>query len=258
MAKRPPQNDPHAQREAQKYDNPIPSREYIIDLLEQADAPLNRNQLSRLLDLKDYDAAEALRRRLKAMERDGQLMRNRKGSYCLVAKMDLVKGVIQAHRDGFGFVIPEDGSDDFYLNSRQMSQVFDGDVVLCRANGVDHRGRREGIIVEVIERNTQQLVGRYAHEKGADFVIPDNTRVQHDIFIDLNEGDLKPEPGQYVVVAITSQPEWRSRPSGKVIEIMGDHMAAGMEIDVAIRSHEIPHIWPDAVTTEADQLSVIS
>jgi ribonuclease R len=255
MAKRPPHTDPHAQREAQKYDNPIPSREYIIDLLEQADKPLNRGQLSRMLDLKDYDASEALRRRLKAMERDGQLMRNRKGAYCLVAKMDLVKGVIQAHRDGFGFVIPDDGGDDFYLNSRQMSQVFDGDEVLCRANGVDQRGRREGVIVEVIARNTHQLVGRYAFENGMAFVIPDNTRVQHDIFVALEESELKPEPGQYVVVEILSQPEWRSKPTGKIAEIMGDHMAAGMEIDVAIRSHEIPHLWPDAVIADAEQLS---
>ncbi|MCR8923713.1 ribonuclease R [Dasania sp. GY-MA-18] len=256
MAKRPPKNDPHAEREAQKYDNPIPSREYIIELLEQADAPLNRNQLSRLLDLSDYDAAEALRRRLKAMERDGQLMRNRKGAYCLVSKMDLVKGRIQAHRDGFGFVIPDDGSDDFYLNSRQMSQVFDGDIVLCRANGVDQRGRREGTIVEVLEHHTKQLVGRYAFENGSAFVIPDNTRIQHDIFISADHvSDLKPEPGQYVVVEIVTQPQWRARPTGKVIEVMGDHMAAGMEIDVAIRSHDIPHVWPAAVLAEAAQLA---
>tara|TARA_R110000868_G_scaffold159_3_gene1622 strand:+ start:2635 stop:5211 length:2577 start_codon:yes stop_codon:yes gene_type:complete len=256
MAKRPPQNDPHAEREAKKYDNPIPSREYIIELLEQADAPLNRNQLSRQLNLDDYDAAEALRRRLKAMERDGQLMRNRKGAYCLVAKMDLVKGRIQAHRDGFGFVIPEDGSDDFYLNSRQMSQVFDGDIVLCRANGVDQRGRREGTIVEVLDRHTTQLVGRYAYENGAAFVIPDNPRMQHDVFIATDQpSELKPEPGQYVVVEIVTQPQWRARPTGKVVEVMGDHMAAGMEIDVAIRSHDIPHVWPESVLAEAATLA---
>lgn len=255
MAKRRPPKDPHADREAQKYDNPIPSREFIIELLDKADSPLNRNQISKKLNLDDDVALEALRRRLKAMERDGQLMCNRKGSYCLVSKMDLVRGRIQAHRDGFGFVIPDDGTDDFYLNSRQMSRVFDGDVVLCRANGVDQRGRREGAIVEVLERNTQQLVGRYACEKGVCFVIPDNTRVQHDIFIAAGESDFKPEEGQYVVVDIVSQPEWRARPTGKIVEIMGDHMAAGMEIDVAIRSHEIPHVWPKAVLNEAARLA---
>ena len=255
MAKRPIDHDPHAQREAKKYENPIPSREYIIELLEQADAPMNRNQISRMLSLKDYDAAEALRRRLKAMERDGQLMRNRKGQYCLVAKMDLIKARIQAHRDGYGFAIPEDGSEDFYLNSRQMSQVFDGDIVLCRANGVDQRGRREGVIVEVIKRNTQQLVGRYAEENGIAFVIPDNTRIQHDIFVAEGEGELKPEAGQYVVVELLTQPQWRARPTGKIVEIMGEHMAAGMEIDVAIRSHEIPYLWPDGVVAESEQLA---
>ena len=135
-----------------------------------------------------------------------------------------------------------------------MSQVFDGDVVLCRANGVDDRGRREGTVVEVLERNTRQLVGRYACEKGVCFVIPDNSRIQHDVFIP-EEGELKPNQGQYVVVEIVSQPEWRARPTGKIIEVMGDHMAAGMEIDVAIRSHDIPHVWPEGVLAEAALLA---
>lgn len=255
MAKRRPPRDPHADREAKNYAKPIPSREYIIELLEQADSPLNRNQLSRMLDLSDYDEAEALRRRLKAMERDGQLMRNRKGCYCLLSKMDLVRGKIQAHRDGYGFVVPDDGSDDFYLNSRQMSQVFDGDVVLCRANAIDHRGKREGTIVEVLQRNTTQLVGRYNCEKGVCFVTPDNTRLQHDVFVTEAAEGIAPEQGQYVVVDIISQPEWRARPTGKVSEIMGDHMAAGMEIDVAIRAHDIPFVWPDEVIAESAQLA---
>lgn len=246
--------DPHAEREAQKYEQPIPSREFILDFLEQAEGPLNRNQLTKALSLKDYQDVEALRRRLKAMERDGQLMRNRKGAYGLVDKMDLVRGKVSAHRDGYGFVMPVDGGDDLYLNSRQMSTVFDGDEVICRSAGVDHRGKQEAVVVEVIVRNTQQLVGRLFDENGVVFVSPDNARINHDILIPRDQvGDATVE--QYVMVEITAQPGWRSPPTGRVVEVLGDHMAPGMEIDVAIRAHNIPHEWPEAAVQEAQALA---
>ncbi len=253
MAKRHKIKDPHAAREASNYANPIPSREAILEFLGQSAGPLNHNQLSKALALADFEQVEALRHRLRAMERDGQLMRNRKGAYGPIDKLDLVRGRVQAHRDGYGFVIPEDGGDDLYLTSRQMSTVFDGDEVLCRAAGEDHRGRRESVIVEVLSRNTTQVVGRYQYENGVGFVIPDNTRINHDIFIGPDDS-LGAREGQYVTVEMVVQPGWRSRPSGRVIEVLGDHMAPGMEIDVAIRSHNIPNQWPEAVMQEAQWL----
>ena len=254
MVKHTKDKDPHAQREAEKYDQPIPSREFILEFLEQADGPLNRNQLTKALDLKDYQDVEALRRRLKAMERDGQLMRNRKGAYGLVDKMDLVPGRVSAHRDGYGFLIPSDGGDDLYLNSKQMSTVFDGDEVICRSAGYDHRGKKEGVIVEVISHNTHQIVGRLFDENGVVFVRPDNSRINHDILISRDDvGGASVE--QYVMVEITSQPAWRKRPSGRVVDVLGEHMAPGMEIDVAIRAHNIPHEWPEEAEREAQALS---
>ncbi|WP_101757892.1 ribonuclease R [Oceanicoccus sp. KOV_DT_Chl] len=254
MADRPTDIDPHAQREAEKYDQPIPSREFILEFLEQADGPLNRNQLTKALDLKDYQDVEALRRRLKAMERDGQLMRNRKGAYGLVSKMGLVRGRVSAHRDGYGFLIPLEGGDDLYLNGKQMSTVFDGDEVICRSAGYDHRGKQEGVIVEVISHNTQQVVGRLFDQDGVVFVTPDNARINHDILIPREDvGGASVE--QYVMVEITSQPGWRKRPIGRVVDVLGDHMAPGMEIDVAIRAHNIPHVWPEEVEREAQSLA---
>ncbi|MGK0499096.1 MAG: ribonuclease R [Oceanicoccus sp.] len=254
MADQPTNNDPHAQREADKYDQPIPSREFILDFLEQAEGPLNRNQLTKALELKDYQDVEALRRRLKAMERDGQLMLNRKGAYGLVSKMDLVRGRVQGHRDGYGFLVPHDGGDDLYLNSRQMSTVFDGDEALCRSAGYDHRGKQEGVVVEVITRNTQQVVGRIFDENGVVFVAPDSARINHDIIIPRDKV-AGAEVDQYVMVEITNQPGWRQPPIGRVVDVLGDHMAPGMEIDVAIRSHNLPHVWPEAAEREAQALS---
>ena len=254
MAKSPSKKDPHAAREARKYENPIPSREFILELLANADGPMNRAQISKALALENYEQVEGLRRRLRAMERDGQLMRGRKGDYGLVDKMDLIRGRVIAHRDGFGFLAPDTGGEDLYLNSRQMNRVFDGDEVLCRISGENHRGKPEVAIVEVLVRNTHQLVGRFFNDNGYAYVVPDNTRINHDIQIPQDQiGDAKPE--QYVMVEITHQPNWHTKPCGKITELLGEHMGPGMEIDVAIRSHNIPHVWPEEVLNEAKALA---
>ena len=132
--------DPEARREAEKYDNPIPSRELILHLLESRGAPATRAQLQQEFGLSDEDSIEALRRRLRAMERDGQVIYTRRGAYAPVDKLDLIPGRIQGHRDGFGFLIPDDSSGDIFLGPSQMRLVFDGDRALVRITGVDRRG----------------------------------------------------------------------------------------------------------------------
>ncbi|WP_420821492.1 ribonuclease R [Pseudomaricurvus alkylphenolicus] len=246
-------SDPHQAREAQKYDNPIPSREYILEVLEQAPGPLTHEALCDVLGLADEDSVEALRRRLIAMSRDGQLLSNRKHGYGVLNKMDLIRARVQGHKDGFGFAIPAEGGDDLYLSYKQMRRVFDGDEVLVRETGYDFKGRREGAIVEVIAHNTHQVVGRFFSESGIFFVRPDNPRLSHDVLI-APEDKGKAKRGQFVVVEVTHQPGRRNPPSGQILEVLGDHMAPGMEIDVAIRSHGIPHLWPSDVQADAGRL----
>lgn len=247
--------DPNLAREAEKYDNPIPSREYITEILEQAKGPMTHEALCDLLELVDEDSIEALRRRLIAMSRDGQLLSNRKSGYGVIDKMDLVRGRVQGHKDGFGFVVPAQDGSDLYLSYREMRRVLDGDEVLARETGRDFKGRREGSIVEVLAHNTHQVVGRLYKESGSFFVRPDNARISHDILIAPDaKGNAK--HGQFVVVEITQQPGRKNPPAGQVLEVLGDHMAPGMEIDVAIRAHGIPHMWPSDVQSEASQLPV--
>ena len=112
--------DPHAKREAGKYENPIASREYITEYLTERGSPISYEKLAAALQIKDEEQLEGLRRRLIAMVRDGQLMKNRRGGYALVDKMSLVPGTIQAHKDGFGFLIPDAGGDDLYLSAKEM------------------------------------------------------------------------------------------------------------------------------------------
>lgn len=244
------QSDPHAQREAQKYDNPIQSREYILQHLKERGAPATHGTLCQELGQTSAEGIEALRRRLIAMCRDGQLICNRRDAFLPIEEADLVTGRVVGHRDGFGFLIPDDGGSDLFLTARQMRQVFHGDRVAARVDQVDDRGRREGKIVEVLEHRTSQIVGRFFKESGIAFVVPENARINHEILVP-DEQAGKAVHGQYVVVEIIRQPTIRTQPTGQVIEILGEHMAPGMEIDVAIRSYEIPHSWPPAVGEQA-------
>lgn len=249
-----PSRDPFAAREAEKYENPIPSREYILDLLDSADQPVTHEQMCAMLKLTDEDQVEALRRRLIAMARDGQLISNRRDAYVRLDKIDVVRGRVQGHRDGYGFVIRADGGEDIYLHNRQMRKVFDGDEVLVRLSGEQYRGKEEGAIIEVLTRNTTQLAGRFFNEEGVQFVRPENPRITHDIMIPFGAyGGAK--HGQIVVAEITSQPDKNRLPTGRVIQVLGDHMAPGMEIELAIQAHGIPSIWPSDVLAEAALLS---
>lgn len=256
MARKKKLVDPFAEREAQKYNNPIPSREFIMQVLTEHGHLARREDLIKILNLKDPEMQEALRRRLRAMERDGQLILTRRGGYGLAEKMDLVRGRVQGHRDGFGFVIPEDGSDDLFLSARQMRSVFHGDKVLARVSGIDRKGRREGSIVEILERTTTSVVGRLFEESGVTIVVPDNKRITQDILIPpADRGQAK--NGQIVMVEIISPPTFRAQAIGRVREVLGEHMAPGMEIEIAVRSHNLPHEWPDTVLKEIKSLGKV-
>jgi ribonuclease R len=246
--------DPHFQREADKYEKPIPSREVILQILIDRGEPLDFTSLADALKLTDEVDLDALKKRLRAMERDGQLLYNRKRQYVPVARTDLIAGRVIGHPDGFGFLQPEDGSPDLFLHAKQMRTLMHGDRALVSVRGLDHKGRREGALVEVLERGTTQVVGRYFVENGVGFVAPDNSRITQDIVIPADAvGNAK--PGQIVVAAIVEQPSKLAQSRGKIIEVLGDHMAPGMEINVAIRSHELPYEWPQPVLEAADKFT---
>ncbi len=247
--------DPHAEREARKYAQPIASRELIMEYLESMGAPLNRDQIAAHFDLVDDDNYFALKKRLRAMERDGQIIYTRKGGYGLAHKMDLVCGRVQGHPDGFGFLIPDDNSDDLFLAPRDMREVFHGDRVMARVAGEDRRGRRMGRIVEVLERAHELMVGRFFVEHGVAFVVADNKRITQDIMVAAEDFNGATH-GQIVSLEIIQQPTKRHQALGRVKEVMGEHMAPGLEIDIAIRSHDLPNHWNKKVIAETENLPV--
>lgn len=243
------QLDPHLQREKERYEQPLPSREYILQVLQQQGVPVTEQALHKLLSINKKEQ-DFFSRRLTAMIREGQIFRNRKGDICVMEKLDLIKGKIQGHADEFGFLIPDDGSEDLYLSPKEMHKALHGDRVLVREIGLDRRGRREATIVEVLEHSNVRVVGRLYIDHGVLFVVAENKRISQDILI-AKEHSLEAKAGQVVMVEIIRQPSKQSQPIGKIVEVLGDYTASGMEIEIALRKHDLPYEF----STEIEKLA---
>ncbi|MCK5769628.1 ribonuclease R [Algiphilus sp.] len=245
--------DPALTDEQRRYGQALPSREWILRTLREADGPRSAEQLAELLGIGADDPVEGFGHRLSAMVRDGQLVRNRRGGYGVPAEMSLVAGRVLAHKDGFGFLTPDDGGGDLFLSPQQMQRLWPGDRVVARAGEADRRGRREGAVVEILERGVQQVVGRYGLDHGVAMVVPENPRITHEVLIPERErGEAR--DGDMVVVDILSDPQPRKSPVGRVVEVLGEHLGPGMEIEAAIRAHGIPHEFPDDALAQAEAL----
>ena len=238
--------DPHYQQEVEKYDNPIPSREFILNVIRENNAPMNREEILTALSIHDEKQIEGIRRRLRAMENDGQLVFTKRKRYALPEKLDLLKGTVIGHREGFGFLQVDGQKDDLFIPNHQMQRVMHGDFVLAQPVGLDRRGRREVRIVRVLENRKKQIVGRFFLENGFAYVVPDDNRIGRDILVP-NEHRNGARMGQVVVVELQERSAGFNQPVGVIREILGDNMAKGIEVEIALRNHDIPHQFPSAV-----------
>lgn len=244
------QQDPIAAAETDSFQHIIPSRQFLREVMEEAEEPWTLAELAEWLRLEADAAVVGLARRLNAMCRDGQLHCNRAGEYALAKKIDLVAGVIHGHPDGFGFLLPDEDGDDLFLAKEEMRRVFHGDKVLARVKGRDRRGRLEGSIVEVTQRNTHDVVGRFVVEDGVSYVEPSNPRLIHSVLIDrAARGNAQAD--QIVVAKVIQQPNRRTAAVGEIVAVLGDASQPGMETEIALRSHGIPHEFPAEVVQQA-------
>jgi ribonuclease R len=227
-----------------------PSREDILEALRTAEAPLSQAELAARLGVPARHVG-ILERRVLAMERDGQLLPNRKGVLLVASKLELIAGRITGHRDGFGFLIPDAGGPDLFLPPREMQKAMHGDRVLARRVGTDSRGRPEGAIVEVTDQGSRRLVGRLLIERGITVVVPEDQRIKHDILI--APGDAgSAQSGQVVTVEIMQPPNGHAQPMGRVVEVLGGIDDPGMEIEIAVRKFDVPHEFsPEALALAA-------
>jgi ribonuclease R len=246
----PPASDPHAGREAERYANPIASREMILQVLAASDGPMDAEALARALSLAGPERADALQKRLGAMVRDGQLLQNRRGGFVPAAQAELIPGTVIANPDGFGFLRAEKGGDDLFLPPYEMRKVSHGDRVLVSITGMDRRGRGEATIVEVLERRLTRLLGRYTEELGIAYVVPDDKRIQRNLMIpqDARNGA---RAGQLVVAEITTPQDVHRPPIGRVLAVLGDKLTASQAVEAAIHGHDIPHEFPPEVLAQA-------
>jgi len=254
-------NDPHAKREAKKYEKPVASRELLLSIIEKLSPPPTFNALVKTLKYQEDHLLVGLKRRLRAMENSGQLVFNKFKQYAIPAKSSLLIGKVLGHRDGFGFFSPDDVSvkdkrgKDFYISSHEMQRVFHGDIVQAiLIDRTDRKGRKEVKILDVIEPRKAPIVGRFYVDHHVCSVVPEDTKIKQEILIDPN-AKLGARHGQMVVVNLVQRPTKRSHAIGNVIEVLGDHMAPGMEIEIALRAHDLPHQFSHTVQTEVSTIA---
>ena len=234
-----------------QYSYTIPSREEILGILRTAATPHDVHSLAAALDVKPEEL-DGLTRRLNAMERDGQIKPSRNGTYQLAHQPNFIEGRVNGHRDGYGFLTPDDGSEDIFLPEKEMQKVLHGDRVQIRIAGTDRRGRPEGTIVEVLQRANTHVIGRLLNENGAWIVAPEDKRIGQDILLTGSPGKAK--TGQVVSVELIEQPSRYTQPVGKIVEVLGDIDDPGMEIEIAVRKYGVPHEFSEAAKKLAAKL----
>lgn len=229
----------------------IPSREEILGIFRSAKAPLDLRALALSLKVKS-ESHSVLTRRLSAMERDGQIVSDGSGFYVLADHSGFIAGRVSSHRDGYGFVIPDQPGEDLYLSEREMQKVLHGDRVMAKVVGLDRRGRPEGTIVEVVQRANTHIIGRLLKENGVWLVVPEDKRISQDVLVDGPVGKAKAD--QIVSIQLTEQPGRFKQPMGRITEVLGALDDPGMEIEIAVRKFGVPHIFSDAALKQAGKL----
>ncbi|MEL0105151.1 MAG: ribonuclease R [Methylophilaceae bacterium] len=244
-------SDPFLNREKENYQNPIPSRELILEVMNDHGVPIPKKELIKKLEI-TKDEYPFFEKRIGAMARQGQILINRKDILCISKKLNLIPGKIMGHPDGFGFLIPEDSSlQDVFLSPKEMSKVFHNDEVMVQVTGLDKKGRQEGVIVEVLSRGNSIIVGRVIQNHGVTIVRAEDKRISQDILVPYHQ-DMNAQPGQVVEVEMTTQPDFRTKPMGQITKIIGNYSDSGIEIEIALRKHHLPYEFSKDAIKESE------
>ncbi|NGM85315.1 ribonuclease R [Paenibacillus sp. 7124] len=189
---------------------------------------------------------------LSTLEQEGRIVLTRTRRYGVPERMDLLRGRLQAHAKGFAFLIPDDRDHpDVYIHANDIKSAMNGDIVLVRITSRSHAGgRMEGEVVRIVRRGVLQTVGVFQNLETYGFVLPDDKRINRDIFIP-KESFNGAVDGEKVVVRIVNYPEGRAAAEGEIIEILGHKDDPGVDILSVIRKHQLPEAFPEEVMAEA-------
>lgn len=226
---------------------------------EPAYKPMDIEDLVSIFDIKPNEY-NAFKKTLRVMEREGLIVRTKKEKYMIeepeFSREDLVIGKLQAHAKGFGFLIPdEEGQKDVFIPSNCMNGAINGDKIAVKVTREDtNTKKREGEVVEVIERNTSQVVGVYEDSRNFGFVISEDTRISRDIYIPKRDRNGAKD-GDVVMVKITKWPEGQRKPEGVVTEVLGRKGDRGIDILMIIKKLGLPEEFSEKVLRFADGIS---
>jgi len=225
-----------------------------LQLLREEDyKPSKIEEIMDMLHI-DYNQRKILEATLKEMEKEGLVFKTKRGKYALPERLGLVRGRIDGHPKGYGFLIPEEqGIKDIFIPISGMNGAMDGDLVLVRVIEGAEGKSQEGEVVKILKRANTTIVGTYEKNKNFGFVIPDNKKIHQDVFIPKGE-DKGAKTGMKVVVRITKWPEGRRSPEGEIIEVLGYKGDPGIDVKSILRSYDIPETFPKEVLKEAEEL----
>lgn len=234
-------------------------REQLLDYMESdIYKPLTAQELCDVFDIVQASDFRDFIKLLNEMEDDGHIMRTKNNRYALPEQMNLVVGKLQMKARGFGFVLPDKaGETDVYIPATEMNGAMSGDKVLARVSDNRAKGgpHREGVIVKIVERANEKIVGKITiYDKHA-FVHPVDKRFSQDIFVP-KDVIADAHDGYVVVVELTSFPSATHGPVGKVIEVLGHPDEPGVDILSVIRKHGLPESFPEIVMQAAEAISL--
>jgi ribonuclease R len=233
---------------------PMCTEQELLDFMrETAYKPMTYKELEKHFGIEAAAEFKAFLRMLTEMEQDGKILLTRTDRYGVPERMNLLRGRIQTHPKGFAFLIPDDKDHpDLYIHANDLKGTMNGDIVLARVSAKNENGKLEGEIVRIVKRAVTQVVGLFHNHDSYGFVVPDDKRINKDIFI-RGEGFKGAVTGQKVVVNIITYPEGRSAAEGEIVEILGHKDDPGVDILSIIRKHGLPESFPADVLAEADE-----
>jgi ribonuclease R len=228
------------------------SAEELLQMMKEEDRPLLLREILRRLGLQKEQRQKA-RETLRDLADKGKVVRIRGNRYGLPSKMNLVVGRVKMHPDGYGFVIPEiEGEEDIFIGPRNLKEAMHGDRVVARIELIRRKGK-EGSVIRILERKTRKVVGKFMRAKNYSYIIPEDERILHEVFIP--EGETKrARPSQIVVAEITQYPTERARPEGRVTHILGYPDDPEVEPQIIIHKYDLPHRFTSATLKEAQNL----
>ncbi|MEQ6390513.1 ribonuclease R [Bacillaceae bacterium S4-13-58] len=230
-------------------------RERIFSLVEEVSKPVSVEEIQESLGMESSDDFKELVILLNQLEESGELVRTRKNRYGLPEKMNLIRGKIQMHQKGFAFLLPDNkDQDDIYIHHSDLNSAMNGDMVLVRVEQRPDSGSRpEGVVIRIVERSSNRIVGTYSDSRNFGFVIADDKRIPNDIFIP-KENNIGAVDGHKVIVEITKYPEGRMSAEGKIVDILGHKNDPGIDILSIIYKYGIPIEFPSEVMEQANQV----